>query len=119
MLPLDVIGNQLHRPRAIERVSGDQFLDPLGVHLHQQVLHPAGLELEHALRPPLGENLVDQWIIGQVVQVQLYSVVLFDQLSRVVQHRQRSQPQEVHLQQADFFRRTHRVLHDHVVAVLR
>ena len=47
MLAVDVIRNQDHRPRAIERVGGDQIFDPVGLHLHQQVLHTARLELEN------------------------------------------------------------------------
>ncbi len=42
-------------------------------------------------------------------------VVLFDQVERVLDHRQRLQPEKIHLQQAEFAERIHRVLRDDFV----
>ena len=43
---VDVIRYQYHRSRPIERIGRDKVLEPVRLHLHQQILHPAGLELK-------------------------------------------------------------------------
>ena len=48
VLPLDVVRDEVHRARAVERVHGDDVLDPGGLQLSQPLLHPRRLELEDA-----------------------------------------------------------------------
>ena len=55
VLAVNVISNQNHRPRPVQRVGRYQILNPVRHHLHQQILHPARLELEHSLRLTAGE----------------------------------------------------------------
>ena len=102
MLAVDVVGDQDHRAGAVQGVGGDQVLDAVRLHLHQQVLHPARFELEHALGLAVGEDLEDLRV-GEVelLQVEVHAVLLPDQLAGPLQDAERLEAQEVHFQQAD------------------
>ncbi len=102
VLAVDVVGDQDHRAGAVEGVGGDQVLDAVRLHLHQQVLHAAGFELEDALGLAVGEELEDLRV-GEVelLEVEVHAVLLLDQLAGPLQDAERPQAQEVHLQQAD------------------
>ena len=52
MLAIAIQRNQLHRPRAIQRIGRNQILQPIRLHLHQQILHPTGFKLKNPLRLP-------------------------------------------------------------------
>ena len=56
VLAVNVITNQNHRPRPVQRVGRNQILNPVRNHLHQQILHPPRFELEHSLGLPTGEQ---------------------------------------------------------------
>jgi hypothetical protein len=51
--------DQLHRARAVERGGGDEVFDAVRLHFHEQVLHAAGFELEHASRLAAFEEVED------------------------------------------------------------
>ena len=65
VLAVAVDRDQLHRAGAVQGVGGDQVFDAVGLHLHQQVLHAAGLELEDALGLAAAEE-VEHVLVGQV-----------------------------------------------------
>ena len=95
------------RTRAIESGRRDNVREAVRPHLSQQIAHPAGLELEHALRLTSlqqREGLGVGKIILHLFKVEAW-VRSFYVLNGLVQNRQVSQAQKVHLQQADFFYR--------------
>src|SRR5256885_13917233 len=65
MLSAAVQRDEFHRAGAIEGVGGDEVFDAVGLHLHQEVLHAAGFELEDAAGLAAAEHLEDVWV-GQV-----------------------------------------------------
>ena len=98
-LPFDVVRDELHGAGPVEGVQGDQVLDVVRVGLAQDVLHAAGLELEHhhrvaGLQHPEGVLVLE----ADPVHVER-GVLLVDQVDAVADQRQRLQSQEVHLHQ--------------------
>jgi hypothetical protein len=92
------------RPRAVQRVERDQVLEALGLEPPQDVAHPARFELEDARRARPGEELVHQGVVErQVIEVGPRPALLLDRRRRVVDQRERLEPEEVHLQEADRF----------------
>ena len=85
----------------------------------QHVLHAAGLELEHAVRQSLRENLrIRRRIVQrQLFQLDRFPARLLDQLQRVVDNRQRRQPEEVHLEKPQLLQHLHLELRDNFVFV--
>ena len=102
LLALDVVRDELHRARAVECDECDDLIDGRDVELPAKRLHAAGFELEHADR--LG--VVEQGERLGVLEPDLLDVelrqfaVLADELLGIVDHGERLQPEEVHLQQA-------------------
>ena len=104
LLPRDVVVHhaRLQRAGTIERVERDQVVEAIGSRLAQQLAHAGRLELEDAERGALLEHLVGLRVVQRhVVDVEHDILGPLDLLERVVDERERAQPQEVHLQQAD------------------
>jgi hypothetical protein len=96
--------DQVHRARAVQRVQGDQVLQPAGLGVAQHALHAAGFELEHRLGQAVGEQLVDRLVVQRDLlegEVLLVGVAGGDELLGQLQDGQRGQAQEVELHQAD------------------
>ena len=93
----DEPGNGLHRPRPVQSDNGGDVLDVLGLQAHTHTGHAGGLHLEHAGGLAVGQHLEHRRIVvGDLLRVEV-RVAAADQLGRVVQHRQVSKAQEVHL----------------------
>ena len=100
-LDLDVVVDHagVERAGAIERVERGEVLELRRPRLAQQVDHAARLELEHALRPPFLEEPEDLGIVErQVVDIDRDALDRLRRLDGVVDHRQRAQAEEVHLE---------------------
>ena len=65
VLAIAIQRDQFHRPRAIEGVGGDQIVQPVRPHLHQQILHSAGFKLEDALGFAAAKQ-VEHFPVGEV-----------------------------------------------------
>ena len=109
----DEFGNQLHRPRPVQRNQRRDVLDGADLELAAQIAHPAGFQLEHAERVRLVQQVVGLRVVErQVVDRHLDAARLLDHLAGVANDRQRLEAQEIHLQQAQVAHRPHRVLGD-------
>ena len=98
----DEIGDVLHRARTVEGVHGDQVFETVGLEVAQVLLHARGLELEQTGGIAAGKDLVCRGVVQRdVVDVHVHAVHRLDILHGVLDDRQRTQPQEVHLDQAD------------------
>jgi hypothetical protein len=118
VLAVDVIGNQNHRAGAIQGVGGDEVLDAVRPHLHQQVLHAARFELEDALGPAAGEDLEGLGVVQvELVQVEVEAVPVPDQGAGAFEDAERLEAQEVHLEQAHLLDHGPFVLGNDVVRV--
>ena len=103
----------LDRAGAVKRVERAQVLDAAGLVAAQDVAHARGFELEDPAGERLGEDLVGRRVVErQVFDDQLLAAMLFDQAERVVDQRQRGQPQEIHLEKAELLEAAHVVLGD-------
>ena len=103
VLALDVVGDQVHGPRTVERIQGDQVLEPVGLGALEQLAHAARFELEDGRRVGALEDLVALGVVErQVVEVDLQPGIQAPHvLERDRQDGERGQAQEVELDQAD------------------
>src|SRR6185436_12511288 len=86
----------------VERVQGDEVVEPLRLGLAQNVAHAGAFKLKDAVGLALGENLICLRIIEwNGVEVENLTRRLANLVDRIVQQRQRAEPEEIHLEQAD------------------
>ncbi|KPQ09879.1 MAG: hypothetical protein HLUCCA09_02175 [Rhodobacteraceae bacterium HLUCCA09] len=117
VLDLAILGNVLHRARAVERHEGDDVLDAGRLHAAQRVHHARRFHLEHRDRPGRGVEAVGRLVVERdladivlgagVGRVDLGAVgadvqrapLAVDQVERVLHHGQRLESEEVELYQ--------------------
>jgi len=98
-----VVGVRPHRPRPVQRDGRGDVLEIVRPHQPQEVPQAAAVELEDAEGVPAGEQLVGPRVIeAEGLEVGDLLVVPGDVLQRVGDHGEVPQPEEVHLQQAEF-----------------
>ena len=98
----DVARDELQRAGAVERHHGDDVVQVVRAHLHQEAGHPCAFQLEDAGRVPRAEKFERLGVIDRdVVQVQLHAVALLDQVAGALHDRQGGQAEEVHLEQPE------------------
>ena len=110
---LDVaeLGDVLHRPGAVERDQRDDVLDAGGLELAQRVAHARALHLEHPddlaprhrARRPWGRRAGSSPMSSSIPRAA-------QQVERVLDHRQRLQPEEVELDEPRLLDPLHVVL---------
>ena len=106
MLARDEGGNQVHRAGAVKRHQRDQILEARGLGVLQQALHAGRLELEHALRVAVAEQLENLAIVqlhALPTEALLLGVAGHDEILGQLQDRQGREAQEVELDQANRF----------------
>ena len=65
-----VIGDEVHRPGAEERVGRDEIFEPVGLHLDEQATHAARFKLEDASGLAPTEDFEDALVgVGEAVEV--------------------------------------------------
>ena len=115
-----VVRDEAHRPGPVEGDQRDDVVELGRAHLLQRLLHALGLELEHAHRLAAGQHVVGLGVVEREVrEVDALAPGALDDRDRALEHVERAQSQEVHLQQADLLDRAHRVLRDRLVDALR
>ena len=97
-LALDEVRNQLHRTRSIERNQGDDVVDLSDVEIFAKARHPRRLQLEHAHRFAAVEHRERRRVIERNFIERKLRHALANQRQRVLDHGQRFQTQEIHLQ---------------------
>ena len=103
VLALDVVADELHRARTVERNERDDFVDGRDAKLAAERLHTAGFKLEHAD----GLRLVEEREGGLVVKAEFLDIeiglaaMLAHELLGVVDDGEGLEAQEVHLQEAE------------------
>ncbi len=106
----------LERSRPVQGVQRDQVVETLRLGLAQQLAHARALELEDAVGLAVAEELVGLGIVERDgVDVDHDVLGPLDLVDGVADERQRAQPEEVHLQQADALDFLHRPLRDDFV----
>ena len=119
LLAPDVLGDEIHRSRPVQRNSCNQILNAAGPQLFHEALHPGRLELEDALALPCSDVGVDLRIgVIDLVDIDRAALLLRSHRDRILNHRQRTKPQEIHFQKAKLLDCRHRELCDDS-AVLR
>ena len=61
-----IVGDEVHRAGAVEGVGGDEVLDAVGLHLHEEVFHAAGFKLEDALGVAFLEDVLEDVLVGEI-----------------------------------------------------
>ena len=103
VLAPDIVADELHRARTVERDERHDLVDLRDVELAAERLHAAGFELEHAD----GLRLVEQGEGLRVLEADLLDVevgllaMLAHELLGVVDDRESFQAQEIHLEQPE------------------
>ena len=116
----DEVRDVVHRAGPVEGVHRDQVLEGRGLQLAQVLLHARGLELERPDGAAFAVEAVGRGVVDdrEVVDVDLHALGQADVLHGVLDDRQRTQPQEVHLDQADALDLFALELHDVQIGVL-
>ena len=111
--PLNEVGNEVHRTRAIERDERDDVLDPRHLELATETHHATGFQLEHRGRLSAVEQLEGRLVVEALVVEDVVGRVKLDQIDGVLDHGQGLETEKVHLQHAEIGERAHRELgHD-------
>ncbi len=110
----------LDRPRSIERVQRREVRHRFRLITPQHVAHPVRFELEYAGGQRAMKNLlIRPFVIERNrVHVQFNPTIDANQPQRFMNHRQRRQAEEVHLQQADLVDGLHVVRGDNFVVLI-
>ena len=104
----NIFGDGVHGARPVQRNAVDDIFHASGPKLLHEILHAAALQLEDALR--LARSDVGKYLlvlIVKMVQINLPSRGFLYELHRILNHRQRAQPQKVHLQKPQLLQRGH------------
>ena len=93
----DEPGDGVHGAWAVQSDDGGDVLDVLGLQAHAHAGHAGGLHLEHAGGLAVGQHLEHRRVVvWDLLRVEV-RVAAANQLGRIVQHRQVSKAQKVHL----------------------
>ena len=115
----DKARDRLHRAGAIEGYNCGNIFNRMGLEAKAHAGHAGGLHLEHTGGFTRRQHLKDLVImVGDVIKAEVGRVLLHH-LHRVIQHRQVTQTQEVHLQKAQFLQRDHVELADDGIVIPR
>jgi hypothetical protein len=99
VLSADIIRDELHRPRPVECVHGNQVVDTGRFELFQIFAHSFRFKLKYADRTAFLIQFKCRRIIQRnIVQVILPAMIFFYKADRRFQNGERFQAQEVHLQ---------------------
>ena len=103
LLAAHVVGDELHRPRTVERHQRNHVVEALRRRLQEELAHAARFELEHGRRIAAAENVVGARVIQrQAIQRQRRRSIEHPHVTqRPIEDRQRRQSQEVELDQTD------------------
>ena len=109
-LGLHVRVDVVHGAGPVQRVQGDEVLDPAGTGLLEQALHARAFELERAGAPALAEHAEGGGIVlGDRGELDGHPLPAHE-VHRVGDHGEGLQAEEVHLHQAAVLQVVHRVL---------
>ena len=115
---LDKARDAVHRPRAVKGNDSGDILDALRLEPRTDAGHARAFELKHAAGASGGEHIERRPVIlGSVFYAEIRHAFLH-QPDRVVENSEVSQPEKVHLQQTQLFKRRHLVLADDGLVVL-
>ena len=98
-------------PGRYKRVESGQVFQARGLVAAQDVPHAVRLKLKNRRRFSAREKFVGCLVIQrQRAQIDVHAAILLDHVHGIVQHGERRQAQEIHLQQADVLEALHVVL---------
>ena len=99
---VDILGDLVHRSRTVQRDACDDVLKTFRLELLHEARHAAALKLEHSNSISRRYHLVHIGIVERdTAEVDIYAVILFDQVSCVLNDGKRSKSQEVKLKKTD------------------
>ena len=109
----DVLGNEIHRTRAVKRNSRDHIFQTLRLQFLHEVFHSRTFKLEHTIRTAGTKGIQNLFIIIiDFLHIQSHPCILLDQLYCILDHSQGTKSQEVHFQKSQFFQCCHGELRD-------
>ena len=101
----------LNRAGTIQRVQRRQIFEARGLVTLQNVAHAVRFKLEYAAGLAAREQRVGFLVVElQAGEIDFHAAIFFDHAHGVVEHRQRGQAEEIHLEQTDALQRIHIVL---------
>ena len=100
LLALDVVGDEVHRARPIERQDRVDVLDVVDVELPADADHAAGFQLEDRDRLAAVSRSKVAWSSSGIVSMSKSGVCSWISVDGVGDDRERFQPEEIHLQHA-------------------
>ena len=119
VLALDELGDELHRPGAVERDERDDVLEAVGPRALDEITHAARFELEYRRRVGVGEHRVGVGIVERdLLEREIGLPHCADRLHRPVEDGERGEAEEVELHQADALDVLHVELRDRALGSL-
>ena len=98
-LPVDEVGNVVHRARTVEGVHCNEVLETLRMKSLEPVLHPGGFKLEHAVGVAAAVEFVGRFVVYvDCLYVNVLSETELDVVQALMDDREGVEAQEVHLE---------------------
>ena len=120
VLVLNILRNEIHRSRAIQRDAGDQIFEAVRLQIFHEFFHAALFKLEHGVGIARGNQLIRFGnVVTYFVEVDIDPVILLDILQRILHIGKRGEREKVHFQHAHRFHFFHIELRNDIVAVPR
>ena len=116
---LDELGYAVHGARAVERYDGGDILYALRLEAGAHGGHAGAFKLEHAACLSGGDHIEHRLVsVGDLFDLEI-GLGLAHHLGSVLEHREVSQAEEVHLQQPQLLKGRHLILRDDGFIVFR
>ena len=108
LLALQIAGYLFHRARTIQGDACNDILKAVRLHLHHKLCHSCGFKLEHARGIAGAYHLIyPRVVILTVGKIRRSFPSLFGVSAAILYDRERSKPQEVHLEHSKLFKLRH------------
>src|ERR1700758_528402 len=101
LLALDVVRDQFHGSRTVERDQSNDVVKAVDVELLTKIDHPTGFQLEHANRFAAVQQIKGGSIAKRDRFEREIRLPISDQSGRILQNRERFEPEKIHLQHAE------------------
>ena len=108
VLSPDILRDEVHGTRPVQRDPGDHILQALGLQLLHEAFHPGAFKLEHPVRTA-GTQRIQHLpvIVIDLLHVQPDAGILLHHSDSVLNDRQRPEAQEIHLQKSQLLQGGH------------
>ena len=108
VLSLNILWNEVHRSRTVQRDTGDNVFQILWFQFLHEPFHTATFQLEYTICLA-ASNVIQYFFIVIInrIDVNLFAGTLFCQAHCILNNSQRPETEEIHFQKSQLFQRCH------------